>query len=67
MTGTTLTLAEVRERPTLTVAETSAVLNLGRSATYAAIRAGEIPSLRIGGRVVVPTSRLLALLDGDDN
>lgn len=37
-------------------------LGLGRSATYAAIRRGEIPSISVGRRVLIPTARLRELL-----
>jgi excisionase family DNA binding protein len=49
---------------TLTVTEAADVLRIGRSAAYEAVRAGQIPSLRIGRRVLVPVSALKALLDG---
>ncbi|RIJ19413.1 DNA-binding protein [Clavibacter nebraskensis] len=55
-------LDEVRKRATLTVDETSAVMGTARASTYAAISRGEIPSLRIGRRLVVPVPALLALL-----
>jgi len=46
----------------LTVEETSKVLRLGRTATYSAIRAGDIPSVRLGHSIRVPRAALLALL-----
>jgi excisionase family DNA binding protein len=49
--------------PTLTVQEVAALLRIGRSSAYAAIRAGEIPSVRIGHRLLVPTAALLRLLE----
>ncbi len=56
------------ERPTLTVEEAGRFLGLGRSASYEAVRRGEIPSLRLGRRRVVPTAALrrLLALDVDD-
>jgi excisionase family DNA binding protein len=47
---------------TLTVEETADLLRLGRSATYEAVRRGEIPSLKVGRRLLIPTARLAALL-----
>jgi excisionase family DNA binding protein len=38
----------------LTVEEVAKVLRLGRSAAYEAVRRGEIPSLRIGRRLIIP-------------
>lgn len=44
---------------------TGRLLNLGKNATYAAIQRGEIPSCRIGGRIVVPVEALLRVLAGE--
>ena len=46
----------------LTVAEAARFLRLGRNATYEAIQRGEIPSIKIGRRVLVPKCGLRALL-----
>lgn len=51
-------------RATLTVTEAAEVLRIGRSAAYEAVRAGQLPSIRIGRRVLVPVHALLAMLDG---
>jgi hypothetical protein len=48
--------------PTLPVEEAGRLIGIGRSAAYAAARSGELPTITIGRRVVVPTPRLLALL-----
>lgn len=47
---------------TLTVGEAAAYLRIGRNAAYEAIKRGEIPSLRIGRRIVVPRVALDHLL-----
>jgi len=52
------------EREALSVGETARVLGLGRGAAYQAVASGEIPSLRIGGRILVPRRQLERLLDG---
>ena len=57
-----MTLAKVREQPTLTVQETANFLGLGRNSVYDAIHRGEIPGLHIGSRVLVPVAPLLKLL-----
>lgn len=49
----------------ITVTETAEVLGQGRTATYDAVRRGQLPSIRIGRRVFVPVPGLLRLLDGD--
>ena len=60
-----VTLAQLRERPTVTVQMAGAVLGIERTAAYAAVRRGDIPSLKIGRRVVVPTVPLLRMLGAD--
>jgi excisionase family DNA binding protein len=42
--------------------EAAKALGLSRTATYAALRSGELPSCRIGRRILVPVSALDALL-----
>jgi excisionase family DNA binding protein len=49
----------------LTIPEAARVLRVSRGVAYEAARTGEIPTVRIGRRILVPTSRLLALIDGD--
>jgi excisionase family DNA binding protein len=39
------------------------LLGLGKNATYQALAAGELPSLRIGRRLLVPRDRLRAMLE----
>lgn len=43
----------------LNVAESQPITRLGRDATYAAIERGEIHSIRVGRRIVIPTIPLL--------
>lgn len=40
-------------------------MNLGRASAYAAAKRGEIKTVRIGRRLIVPTSALLRMLDAD--
>jgi excisionase family DNA binding protein len=48
-----------------TVEETSVLLRKGLNQTYEAIRKGEIPSIRLGGRrILVPRQRLLDMING---
>lgn len=61
----TMTTDEIRQRPTLTVEQAGRVLGLGRGGAYAAARAGTIPTIRVGRRLLVPSARLLKLLEGD--
>ncbi len=46
----------------LTVREVAAVLGLARNTTYEAVERGEIPSLRIGRRRLVPREALRTLI-----
>lgn len=52
------------EKQTLTVPETARVLGIGRNSAYEAVRTGEIPSLKIGRRVLVPRLAVERLLAG---
>ncbi len=57
------------EKPLLTVDELLEAVPAwpgGRSATYEAIRRGELPSVRIGRRLFLPTSALRRFLCLDD-
>lgn len=51
-----------RESEVLTVKEAAAVLRIQRSAAYAAVARGEIPSFRIGGSIRIPRRALDELL-----
>lgn len=53
-----------KKRATLTVDEAAAHLGIGRNSAYEAIKRGEIPALRIGGRIVVPRAALEQMLAG---
>jgi excisionase family DNA binding protein len=64
--GRPLTVAELRERPTITVDEAADVLAITRTGAYQAVRRGEIPSVRVGRRLIIPTTSLLRLLGVDD-
>ena len=53
------------ERKTCTVPEAGRMLGIGRAASYEAAHRGEIPTLRIGRKIVVPLAALNRLLSGD--
>jgi excisionase family DNA binding protein len=46
------------QRKTLTVPEAAAVLGIGERSAYVAAQNGEIPSLKIGNRRVIPIDAL---------
>jgi excisionase family DNA binding protein len=51
---------------TLSVEQAGEFLGISRSAAYRAVSSGELPSVRIGRRLLIPTAKLLALLGLDD-
>jgi excisionase family DNA binding protein len=55
-------VAPVADRLTLTVEEAAALLGISRAFAYEAVRRGEIPSIRIGRRVLVPKAALERLV-----
>jgi excisionase family DNA binding protein len=54
------------KRKTLTVTETAKVLGIGRNQCYEAIRRGELPTIKIGKRILVPLVALEQKLRGSD-
>jgi len=66
-TGPRMTLMQARmsEAAALTRAEAAEILQVDPRTVGRAIEAGEIPSIRLGRRVLVPRERFIALLDGD--
>jgi len=46
----------------VSVPEAARYLGISRESAYRAARSGELPAVRIGGRIVVPLDRLRALL-----
>ena len=56
------------ERPTLGVwPETGQILGLSKASAYAAVQAGEIPVIRVGRRLLVPTAALRRMLRLDNS
>jgi excisionase family DNA binding protein len=52
------------ERRTLTITETAKALGVSRNKAYEAGRRGEIPTIKIGKRILVPVVALERLLQG---
>lgn len=52
--------------PTLDVEQAGEILGISRRSAYRAANRGEIPTLRIGRRLLVPTARLLRMLGAGD-
>jgi excisionase family DNA binding protein len=45
---------DINQPLTLTVEQTAKLLGIGRSTAYELVRTGDIPSLRLGRRILVP-------------
>ena len=50
---------------TYTVTEAAALIGIGRNAAYDGIKAGDIPSIRVGGSIRVPVAALHRMLGMD--
>lgn len=50
---------ELDRRPTLTVAEAAEILGVCERTIYRAVRAGTVPNVRYGRRIVIPTGEFL--------
>ena len=55
-------LPDPRIRPTLSVEDAADLLDISRASAYQGVKAGEIPSIRVGRRILVPTAALLTML-----
>jgi excisionase family DNA binding protein len=51
---------------TYTVEEAGRLLGIGRGLAYQAARAGELPTVRLGRRLLVPRAALMALLNANE-
>jgi excisionase family DNA binding protein len=55
-------LPDPATEPTVSVERAGELFGISRGSAYQAAKAGEIPTIRFGRRVVVPTARLLEML-----
>ena len=61
-------MRDERNKPacmTTSVGEAAQLLGIGRNQAYEAASRGEIPTIRIGKRILVPKAALQRLLDGE--
>ena len=69
VTNPTISVQEIWEmldtRATISVPEAGKIINVGRDASYAAAHAGQIPVIRVGNLMRVPTARFKKMLVGD--
>jgi excisionase family DNA binding protein len=56
---------ETPQRQTFTVEEAAKVLGIGRNNAYALVRSGDIPTIRLGKRILVPMVALKRKLEGE--
>lgn len=55
-------LTDLSDRATISVEEAAKVIGIGRSAAYEAARQGQLPTRRLGRRLLVPVPALLEWL-----
>ena len=53
-----------RHKATISVTEAATILGIGRNQAYEAARRGDIPTIKIGKRILVPRAALDRLLEG---
>jgi hypothetical protein len=58
-------MADQSERLTYDVVEAGKKAGLGRNASYDAARRGEIPTVKLGNRLLVPKKKWDAILNGE--
>jgi excisionase family DNA binding protein len=56
-------MSDDSERLTLTVKEARLLLGVSRGLMYEAIRRGEIPSIRVGRRILIPYAAFMKFLE----
>jgi excisionase family DNA binding protein len=56
--------AKILSEPTTSVPEAGRLLGLARNGAYEAAKRGEIPTLRLGGKIRVPTAALKKMIEG---
>lgn len=54
------------ECQTLRIEDAAKVLGIGRTAAYAAVKRGEIPTIKIGSLLLVPKPALERMLDANE-
>lgn len=65
VTETPQALPDPQVQPTMTVPEAGRYFGLQKAASYNAARRGEIPTITVGRRLLVPTAKLRVLLGLD--
>lgn len=60
-------IEDLEGRATIDIASAAHLIGISKQSAYVAVRAGELPSLKIGGRIVVPVVPLKKLLGLDSD
>ena len=61
-----IAIPDPAEQPTMTIDDTGEALGISRKSAYRGVRSGQIPSIAIGRRLVVPTAWVRRALQLDD-
>lgn len=56
-------IPDAAAEPTIPVKRAAAILGISPRHAYAAVERGEIPSIRVGRKIVIPTARFLSRYD----
>jgi hypothetical protein len=52
----------ILNRPTCSVEEWRKIFGLSKNPAYEAVKRGDVPSIRVGGRILIPTAPLRKML-----
>ena len=66
MSTPTTTLEPTSVRLALSVTEAAKVLGISRASAYELVKTGELPSVKLGGRIIVPIRLLERMLNGEE-
>ncbi len=59
-------MTETTSQPlVISVTEAAVLLGVSRATAYECVRTKELPSIRLGGRILIPRQRLLDMIDGN--
>jgi hypothetical protein len=59
------TAIDWRNRSTITVPEYAKIMRVGRNTAYEAVRVGEVATIKLRGRLLVPVPWILRQLNGE--
>lgn len=65
-TGAAEALQRLLIEPTVSIPDAARLLGIGRSTAYAAVKSGELPAIRVGRRVRIPSRWIREALGVDD-